>query len=93
MTIRQFGGFASAGRALDESLFYQERFVNILDGARILPHRRRDGVESDGTALELLYDGRNYAVVHTVQTPRIDVQCRESYSGDFDIDIDRKSVV
>ena len=67
MTVGEFRYLAAAGGALQKALLYQEWLIYLLDGARILPYGRTDGRQSDRTALELVDDGEEYAVVYLIK--------------------------
>ena len=58
MLVSQIGALATTGRAHDEAFLDEEGLTDLFDGARVLAHRRSDGVHAHRTTLELVDDGR-----------------------------------
>ena len=84
--VSQFGDFAAARGAHQVALLDEERFIDLFHGAGILAHRRGDGGEPDGTALELVDDGAEDAVVHLVEAVLVHIEGGEGDLGDGVVD-------
>ncbi len=74
VAVGELGHLAATGGALQEALLDEEGFVDFLDCAGILSYRCADGAETDGTTLELVDDGEQYAVVDLVEAVAVDVE-------------------
>jgi hypothetical protein len=59
MPIRQRGAHAAARRALQEALLDQERLEHVLDRVALLADRRREVVDADRPAAELVEHRRS----------------------------------
>ena len=62
MLIGKFGYLTSAGSTFHESFFYQERFVNFLNGSRIFSQSRGNGSDTYRTTFKFVYNGAKYLV-------------------------------
>ena len=65
---------AAARRAHHEALLDQVRLDHVLDRAALLAERRREALDADRTAVELLDDRQQELAVHDVEAERIDVE-------------------
>ena len=74
MCVSLVSSDAAPWSALDEALLYEERFVNLLHGTLVLPHRRRNGIDPDRPASELCDNGIENLVVNLVQSPLVNIQ-------------------
>ena len=74
MRICLLSGDSAPWSTLDEALLYEERFVNLLHGTLVLPHRRRNGIHPDRPASELRDYRIENLVVNLVQSPLVNVQ-------------------
>ena len=81
MAVGQVGRNPSALGAHDEALLYEERFVDFLVSALVLPYRGGDGVGSDGAALEGRYYRPQYLVVDRIKPSGVDLELVERVSG------------
>ena len=52
MRISLVSGDAASWSTLDEALLYEERFVNLLYGTLVLPHRCRDCIDAHRPSIE-----------------------------------------
>ena len=65
---------AAARSAHDEALLDQERLDHVLDRAALLAERRREALDADRAAVELLDDRQQELAIHDVEAERIDVE-------------------
>lgn len=86
MFIGKFSHFTSTGSTLHESFFYQERFVNFLNGSRIFSQSRSNGSDTYRATFKLVYNSAKYLVVYLIQTVFIDIQCFQCKLGNLRID-------
>jgi hypothetical protein len=80
----------TARRAHDETLLDQERLDHVLDRAALLAERRREALDADRAAVELLDDRQQQLAVHDVETERVDVEHVERRLRDFVGDAPRR---
>ena len=66
MFVCQFGGFATARSALDETLFDEVWFIYILYRTCIFTHGCGNGIETDRTTFELINDRAEQLVVNLI---------------------------
>ena len=66
MFIGKFGHLTSTGSTLHKSFFYQERFVNFLNGSRIFSQSRGNGSDTYRTTFKFFYNGAKYLVVYLI---------------------------
>ena len=71
MAVCQFGCFAPARSAFDESLFDEVRLIDILYRACVFSHRRSNRIESDRSAAELVDDGQKQFIINLVESEGI----------------------
>src|SRR5579872_529996 len=74
MRIRALGRDASALRARDESLLHQVGLVDFLDSIALFADRRREALDADWAAVELVDDGGEDRAIHFVEAHRVDFQ-------------------
>src|SRR6185503_16652155 len=74
MQISGTGGEPPSRGALQESLLDQVRLYDVLERAALLAERRREALDADGAAVELLDDGEQESPIHRVETVRIDLE-------------------
>ena len=86
MLVGKEGGFAATRGALDEAFLDEVRFIDILNGTCIFAHRCRNRIESDGTATELVDDGREQFVVDLIETEGVDIEGFEGVFGYLQVD-------
>ena len=86
MFIGKFGHLTSTGSTLHKSFFYQERFVNFLNGSRIFSQSRGNGSDTYRTTFKFVYNGAKYLVVYLIQAVLINIQCFQCKLGDLRID-------
>ena len=82
MFIGKFGHLTSTGSTLHKSFFYQERFVNFLNGSRIFSQSRGNGSDTYRTTFKFVYNGAKYLVVYLIQAVLINIQCFQCKLGD-----------
>ena len=81
MFIGKFGHLTSTGSTLHKSFFYQERFVNFLNGSRIFSQSRSNGRYTDRPAFKLVYNGTKYLIVYLIQSVLVNIQCLQRKLG------------
>ena len=81
MLVGQVCHLTATGRTLEETLLYEERLVDVLYGSGILAKGGGYGPKSYGTALELIYYGRQDAVIDLIQTVFVNIKRLQSYIG------------
>lgn len=86
MFIGKFGHLTSTGSTLHKSFFYQERFVNFLNGSRIFSQSRGNGSDTYRTTFKFVYNGAKYLVVYLIQAVLINIQCFQCKLSDLRID-------
>ncbi len=89
MLIGKFRHFTPTRGTFQETLFYQERFIDFLYGAGIFAQSGGNGGQSHRAAFELVNDGAEYLIIYLIQTVLVDIQCFECKLGDFRIDASR----
>ena len=77
----KWSDFASAGSSLNESFFYEIRFIHLLYGSGILAEGGGYCSEPNGSAFEFSDDCGEYLVVDFVQPEAVDVQGLEAVAG------------
>ena len=86
MLVGQVGDFAAARGALDESLLDEERLIDLFHSAGVLADGGGDGVDTHGSALELVDDGQQNLAVDEVEAVTVYVQGFEGKARDFQVD-------
>src|SRR4051812_37130798 len=86
MPVRLRRRDASARRALEKSVLYQERLVTFLERARVFSYCGCDRGHTNRTALELLDDRLENSRVHIVEPELIDLEQLQRVSRNFAID-------
>ena len=79
------GDFPSAGCALDETFFNEERLVHFFDSFRIFAEGSGNCSQTDRAAVELVYDGGQNLVVDFVKPVAVNVEGLEGIAGDFGV--------
>ena len=74
MRVSLVSSDAASWSTLDEALLYEERFVNLLHGTLVLPHRCRDCIDAHRPSIELCDYSIEDLVVNLVQSPLVNVQ-------------------
>ena len=74
MRICLLSGDSAPWSTLDEALLYEERFVNLLYGTLVLPHRCRDCIDSHRPSIELCDYSIENLVVNLVQSPLVNIE-------------------
>src|SRR5690606_41039304 len=77
---------ASARRALQEALLDQVRLEHVLDRVAFFADRRREVVEPDRAAGELLDHRQQQLSVHDVKADRVDVEIAQRVIGERRVD-------
>ena len=85
MFIGKFGHLTSTGSTLHKSFFYQERFVNFLNGSRIFSQSRSNGSDTYRATFKLVYNSAKYLVVYLIQAVLINIQCFQCKLSDLRI--------
>ena len=67
-------GDAAAGGALEVALLEEVGLVDVLDGVLLFREGRRQGVQADGTAAELLDDDEEEAAVHGIEAGAVNLE-------------------
>lgn len=68
MFIGQFRYFTPARSTLQETFLYQERFINLFDGACIFTQSRSNSRQTYRTAFEFIDNRTKYLIVYLIQT-------------------------
>ena len=87
MAVRQRRRDPAARGPLQEALLDQERLQHVLDGVALLADRRREVVDADRSAGELLEHRAQELAVHHVEARHVDVEHHERVVGDLARDL------
>ena len=60
--------------ALQEALLDEKGLVDVLDGAAFFAEGSGEGLDTDGSAVELVDDGLEVGAVHEVESSAVDAQ-------------------
>ena len=74
MLVGKFRHFTPTGGTFQETLFYQERFIDFLYRAGIFAQSGGNGGQSHRAAFELVNDGAEYLIIYLIQTVFVDIQ-------------------
>lgn len=89
MFIGQFRYFTATRSTLQETFLYQERFINLFDGACIFTQSRSNSRQAYRTAFEFIDNRTKYLIVYLIQTVLVNVERLERKISDFRIDTAR----
>ena len=89
MLVGKLRHLTPAGGTFQETLFYQERFIDFLYRTCIFAQSSGDGSQSHRTAFELVDDGTEYLIVYLVQTILVDIQSLKGKLCDFRVNAPR----
>lgn len=87
MLVGKLRHFTPTGGTFQETLFYQERFIDFLYRAGIFAQSGGNGGQSHRAAFELVNDGAEYLIIYLIQTVFVDIQGFEGKLCNFRIDI------
>ncbi len=74
MLVGKLRHFTPTGGTFQETLFYQERFIDFLYRAGIFAQSGGNGGQSHRAAFELVNDGAEYLIIYLIQTVFVDIQ-------------------
>lgn len=89
MLVGKLRHLTPTGGTFQETLFYQERFIDFLYRAGIFAQSGGNGGQSHRAAFELVNDGAEYLIIYLIQTVFVDIQGFEGKLCDFRIDTPR----
>ena len=87
MPVGEICGYPAALCPDYEAFLDEERLVNFLESALVLPYRSGYGVGTDRAALERTDDGPQYLVVYGIKPAGVYPQFVEGEPGDREIDV------